>query len=243
MPSLTTNWDDDIRAAPEGLMERISAIACAFVLAAAVFSAPPGVAEPASGGQSKAPVPSYIEADPSAAEQTLGRTVTGEVFSDRYTPLRDRLVAASLRANPAAGCARPPVFVLETVAPIQAGRDEAAWLERYLIKCQPEVRRTFLLASAKDGMKNAELAPGGTIADMTLQRDVLQGVMAATIGRAPAKCKAVRVRDTRVKSMTRLSEPWSEVWTLDACGTAIDVDVAFTPSPKGGTDWSIQAPK
>ena len=103
MPSLNTNWDDDIRAAPEGLMERISAIACAFVLAAAVFSAPPGVAEPASGGQSKAPVPSYIEADPSAAEQTLGRTVTGEVFSDRYTPLRERLVAASLRANPAAG--------------------------------------------------------------------------------------------------------------------------------------------
>jgi hypothetical protein len=51
------------------------------------------------------------------------------------------------------------------------------------------------------------------------------------------------VRNTRVTSATALSQPWTEVWTLAACGKPIDVEVAFTPSPSGGTDWSIQMVK
>jgi hypothetical protein len=189
------------------------------------------------------PAPGYIEADRAPAQRLLGPARADEVFSDRLTPLRQQLIAASLRANPAAGCARPPVFTLETVAPIEATAEAAAWQERYAIKCKPEVRRTFLLASTKDGIRSAELAPGGTIADATLQRDVLQGVMAATIGRAPAKCKDVRVRDTRVTSAAGVSQPWTEVWTLGACGRSIDVEVRFVPSPRGGTDWTVQAVK
>jgi hypothetical protein len=130
--------------------------------------------------------------------------------------------------------------VLEVVAPIEASADASAWQERYLIKCNPEVFRTFLLLSTKTGMKTAELAPGGTIADATLQQDVLQGVMTATIGRVPARCKDIRVRDTRVTFATAPSQPWTEVWTLAACGKSVDVEVAFTPSPRGSTDWSVQ---
>jgi hypothetical protein len=33
--------------------------------------------------------------------------------------------------------------------------------------------------------------------------------------------------------------PWTEVWVMDVCGTSIDVEIKFTPSPQGGTDWSI----
>jgi hypothetical protein len=192
---------------------------------------------------SQTPVPGYIEADRAPAEQSLGAARADEVFSDRLTPLRKRLIAASLRANPAPGCAQPPVFTLEIVAPIETAAEASAWQERYAIQCKPDVRRTFLLVAAKDGMKSAELAPGGTIADATLQRDVLQGAMAAAIGRVPAKCKDVQVRDTRVTSATGQSQPWSEVWTLGACGRSIDVDVQFAPSPRGGTDWTIQAVK
>jgi hypothetical protein len=106
------------------------------------------------------------------------------------------------------------------------------------------VRRTFLLfASGRDEPKAVEAVPGRTIADFTLQRDVLQGVAAATISRAPARCKGVQVRDTRVESATDISKPWTEVWTLDACGSAIDVEVKFTPSTGGGTDWTIKAVK
>ena len=215
--------------------------ASAFAFFIATLPLTPGLAEQAA--PSKPPVPSYIVADRGGAEQMLGAARADEVFSDRLTTLRKRLIAASLRANPASGCAQPPDFTLEVVAPIEASAETAAWQERYLIKCKPDVQRSFLLISAKGGMKTAELAPGGTIADMTLQRDVLQGVMAATVGRVSAKCKDVQVRDTRVTSLTSISQPWTEVWTLGACSTPIDVEVHFTPSPKGGTDWSVQVGK
>ena len=199
--------------------------------------------EAPSATPSNTPVPSYIEADRAGVERGLGAALTDQIFSDRFTPLRKQLLPASLRANPAPGCARPPDFVLEIVAPVEVSADASAWQERYLIKCNPDVRRTFLLVSTKTGMKSVEVAPGGTIADATLQQDVLQGVMTATIGRVPARCKDVRVRDTRVTSATALSQPWTEVWTLAACGKPIDVEVAFTPSPRGGTDWSVQLVK
>jgi hypothetical protein len=229
-------YQQDNRA-PEATMRTASA----FAFFIATLPLTPGLAEQAA--PSKPPVPSYIVADRGGAEQMLGAARADEVFSDRFTALRKRLIAASLRANPASGCAQPPDFTLELVAPIEASAETAAWQERYLIKCKPDVQRSFLLISAKGGMKTAELAPGGTIADMTLQRDVLQGVMAATVGRVSAKCKDVQIRDTRVTSLTSISQPWTEVWTLGACGTPIDVEVHFTPSPKGGTDWSVQVGK
>jgi hypothetical protein len=240
LPRLRKNmrrrYQQDNRA-PEATMRTASA----FAFFIATLPLTPGLAEQAA--PSKPPVPSYIVADRGGAEQMLGAARADEVFSDRFTALRKRLIAASLRANPASGCAQPPDFTLELVAPIEASAETAAWQERYLIKCKPDVQRSFLLISAKGGMKTAELAPGGTIADMTLQRDVLQGVMAATVGRVSEKCKDVRVRNTRVTSLTSTSQPWTEVWTLGACGTSIDVEVHFTPSPKGGTDWSVQVAK
>jgi hypothetical protein len=169
-------------------MQRMRTVTSTLVLATTVLTPNPGPASaggaPADGagrpgaavmtaqrdGTSKetpsaapagAPVPSYIEADRAGVERALGAALTDQVFSDRFTPLRKQLIAASLRANPAPGCARPPDFVLEVVAPIEASADASAWQERYLIKCNPDVRRTFLLVSTKTGMKSAELAPGG----------------------------------------------------------------------------------
>ena len=221
-------------------MRRMRSVPCALVpcfgiglLALAV--ALDGTSDAASSAApAQTPVPGYIAAERAPAEQSLGAARADEVFSDRLTPLRKRLIAASLRANPAPGCAQPPVFTLEIVAPLETTADaSAAWQERYAVQCKPDVRRTFLLVAAKDGMRSAELAPGGTIADATLQRDVLQGAMAATIGRVPARCKDVQVHDTRVASATGPSQPWTEVWTLGACGRSIDVEVRFTPSPRG----------
>jgi hypothetical protein len=219
-------------------MECLSARTSAFVLAVSFLMAPPSHAEEA---QSR--VPSYVEADRTHAEQALGEALANDVFSDRFTALRKRLIASSLRANPAAGCGTPPAFTLQTVAGGQRLPDVSAWMERYVIKCKVDVRRTFLLfLPPKGSMKSVELAPGATIADVTLQRDVLKGAsMAAMIGRGTAAgCKRVQVRDTRVTSGTGLSNtPWSEAWTMDACGTSVDVEIKYTPSPQGGTDWSI----
>jgi hypothetical protein len=168
----------------------MGAVTCAVVLAVVMLSSNRGAAaaagvvtaqrdapssESRNDAQSPAPVPSYIEADRSPVEQALGPALTREVFSDRFTALRKQLVSTSLGANPAPGCERPPAFTLEVVDPVQASADASAWQERYLIKCKPDVRRTFLFVSTKNGVKTAELAPGGTITDMTLQRDELQG--------------------------------------------------------------------
>ena len=116
----------------------------------------------------------------------------------------------------------------------------SAWEETYAINCKERVRRTFLLfLSVKEGMKHSELAPGDTIADAILQRDFLQGATAAAMSRARAGCKGAQVRNTRVTSTTGASQPWTEVWSMDACGTLVDINVTFSPSPKGGIDWSI----
>ena len=219
-------------------MESLSARTSAFVLAVSFLLAPPSHAE-----ESQSRVTSYIEADRAQAEETLGGPLAKEVFSDRFTALRKRLIAGSLRANPAAGCGAAPAFTLQIVVGVERSPEVSAWRELYVIRCKVDVRRTFLLfLSPKDGMKSVELAPGGTIADATLQRDVLQGAsMAAMIGPGTAAgCKRVQVRDTRVTSGTGPSDtPWTEAWTMDACGTSVDVEIKFTPSAQGGTDWSI----
>ena len=219
-------------------MECLCARTSAFVLALSFLLAPPSHAE-----DSQRSVPSYIEADRTQAEESLGGALANDVFSDRFTALRKRLIASSLRDNPAAGCGATPAFTLQIVVGLERSADGSAWRELYVVKCKVNVRRTFLLImSPKDGMKSVELAPGGTIADVTLQRDVLQGAsVAAMIGRGTAAgCKRVRVRDTRVTSGTGLSDtPWTEAWTMDACGNSVDVEIKFTPSPQGGTDWSI----
>jgi hypothetical protein len=105
-------------------MECLSARTSAFVLAVSFLMAPPSHAEEA---QSR--VPGYIEADRTEAEQTLGAALANDVFSDRFTALRKRLIASSLRDNPAAGCGDPPAFTLQTVAGGQRLPDVSAWME------------------------------------------------------------------------------------------------------------------
>ena len=193
--------------------------------------------------KSQSRVPSYIEADRAQAEETLGGALANDVFSDRFTALRKRLIASSLRANPAAGCGAAPAFTLQIVVGIERSPEASAWQEYTSSDARWMCAGHFFCSmSPKDGMKSVELAPGGTIADVTLQRDVLQGAsVAAMIGRGTAAgCKRVQVRDTRVTSGTGLSKtPWTEAWTMDACGTSVDVEIKFTPSAQGGTDWSI----
>ena len=138
-------------------MECLGARMSAFVLAASFLMAPPSHAE-----ESQSRVPSYIEADRTQAEETLGGTLANDVFSDRFTALRKRLIASSLRANPAAGCGAAPAFTLQIVVGLERSPDGSAWRELYLIRRKVDVRRTFLLIrSPKDGMKSVELAPGG----------------------------------------------------------------------------------
>ena len=78
-------------------------------------------------------------------------------------------------------------------------------------------------------------APGSTIADSTLQRDVrgMIGIYeAADGGSEPAN-----VVDTRF--VTRDENRWVETWIIDRDGTQVEYNVQFRPSPIGGTDFTI----
>jgi hypothetical protein len=152
-------------------MECLSARTSAFVFAVSFLLVPPSHAE-----ESQSRVPSYIEADRTQAEETLGGALANDVFSDRFTALRKRLIASSLRANPAAGCGAAPAFTLQIVVGVERSPEASAWQEVYVIRCKVDVRRTFLLfLSPKDGMKSVELAPGG-------RRDLATGRPSGRVG-------------------------------------------------------------
>jgi hypothetical protein len=85
-----------------------------------------------------------------------------------------------------------------------------------------------------------ELVPGQTNADPLLQRDVLQGVAAATAPVRPANCDKTYVTDTQVTKPTDSAGLWVERWTYDLCGTRAQTDMTFTPSNRGGTTWSAK---
>ena len=40
---------------------------------------------------------------------------------------------------------------------------------------------------------------------------------------------------------TATGKPWKETWSVLACGTIYDLEVAFTPSVDGGTNIAVVA--
>ncbi len=94
---------------------------------------------------------------------------------------------------------------------------------------------TLALLTSLAGCQLFWTAPGTTIADWTLQRDVRRMVgiaEAADGGSDPAN-----VVDTRY--VTRDGNVWVEIWVVDRGGTQIEYTVEFRPSPRGGTDFSV----
>ncbi len=97
---------------------------------------------------------------------------------------------------------------------------------------------TLALLTSLAGCQLFWTAPGTTIADSTLQRDVrrMVGVFeAADGGSDPAN-----VVDTRYVS--RDENGWVEIWVVDRGGTRIEYTVNFRASPMGGTDIAIKFP-
>ena len=71
-----------------------------------------------------------------------------------------------------------------------------------------------------------------------------QGALAALLPATPADCKRPVATDTSVTgSPPNGRDPWVERWTFDLCGKQAALDVTFTPSPNGGTDWSATLAK
>ena len=183
----------------------------------------------------QAATPAYIKANRAEVEKVFGPVITGNIFSDQLTPSRKKLVAATLKGNPAPGCKGAPSFTLVAIAPIQANQEGTIWEERYEIACEPRVRRSALVtASRKTGLQMVESIPGDTSTDSALRKEFLPKLLEAAA--LPAcEAKQIRVVDSRTVTVPeKAGAPWTELWTVNACGAPKEIEVAFTPDAAGG---------
>lgn len=89
------------------------------------------------------------------------------------------------------------------------------------------------------GERLAPMFPGTTITEPTLQRDGLrQSILAAKV--VAPDCDRITVNGTRFDGPAGLASrggkaarPWSETWTLGACGRLLAVPMEFTPDGRG----------
>jgi hypothetical protein len=76
----------------------------------------------------------------------------------------------------------------------------------------------------------------GGLGDATLKVDVWHAIVGYYAGR---QCTAVTSLNIQVTQPADANGVWREAWTVDACGQTEILNVEFTPSPQGGTDYAI----
>lgn len=189
-------------------------------------------------------VPGYIQADPAVISKAYGEPLTARIFSSEFTAVRFERLAQKLSGMPGLDCPAHPSMILSDVLPSSTGGAGTSWVERYTVACNRTVRRSLFL-SIEDGkpLFVVPLMPGDTLAGPQLQFDTLQFVSMAAQPGGGKDCNYVFVSDTTVVTPPEpAGMPWSERWTVMACGKSIDMDVGYVPTPAdGGTDISVHA--
>jgi hypothetical protein len=192
------------------------------------------------GGISRArAAPAYVSAKPDAAIKAFGPEIAAKIFSDDFTPLRHEAVLRSTQTIPGFECPGDPQITLADVVPYPVKPGAVSWIESYVVACAPRAKRNFLLLLDGERGRIAELLPGGTITDPTLQHDASHGAKLLAKSLRPETCGRTILVDTRVTAPPEgTAAPWIERWTFDQCAVATDVEMTFTPSAKGGAMWS-----
>jgi len=92
---------------------------------------------------------------------------------------------------------------------------------------------------ATDGqMRRTGTLPGTTIADLSLQRDALRYATLGMVKLISSDCKDVMYTDTKFIGFVDAApvggrRPWTEEWTVRACGVTGIVTMHFTPDATG----------
>jgi hypothetical protein len=195
----------------------------------------------AAAAPALAATPGYIKADRAAVERKFGPTITGNIFSDQLTPYRKKLVADSLKKNPAPGCAAGAAFVIGAIAPLKADQEGTVWEERYDLACTPAVRRSALItASRASGIQMRESVPGHSLAEVRLRNQFMPKLLESAAA-SGCQAKKARVVDSRpVSRPEKAGDPWTELWKVNACGKVKEIEVALTPGEGGAaTTWQF----
>lgn len=85
-------------------------------------------------------------------------------------------------------------------------------------------------------------AQGGSSASPVLQRNVTQTVMIADMA-IDRECRQRKVAGTEVIEVSADGKSGTERWTLERCGKLVTYRVTFSPSSRGGTDFSVRFEK
>ncbi len=82
--------------------------------------------------------------------------------------------------------------------------------------------------------------PGKTVASPLLQRDILQFILGLD-GGTDEQCKQRKIVNTEILIAPASANSGTAVerWTLDRCGKPIRYQVTMSPSPSGGTDFTV----
>lgn len=83
---------------------------------------------------------------------------------------------------------------------------------------------------------------GGTAASPILKRDTTQTVMLLD-SISDKECSSRKLVKTEIIEMYSSGKPGVERWTVDRCGKLINYRITFTPSPRGGTDFTVRLEK
>ena len=185
--------------------------------------------------------PAYISADAGPVTQAFGAAMAQRIFSDEFRSTRATAVLSSAREIPGFACPAEPVVSLEVVVPYPVRPGAISWLERWRIRCDVPVRRNFIAILENNHLRIAQLLPGASLADLTLQRDTLTGVISTAATGRPSGCSAPgRIINIEVSKMPeRTGGPWTEVWTVMQCEAKLPLSVTFTPAPTGGVTWTV----
>jgi hypothetical protein len=101
--------------------------------------------------------------------------------------------------------------------------------------------RTFNISYSVDPdgeLRRLGTLPGTTVADPVLQKDGLMYAQMAMVKVAPADCKEYVFVDTAFEALKPAAaggraRPWTEKWTVRACGVEGVVRMHFTPDATG----------
>ena len=116
----------------------------------------------------------------------------------------------------------------------------------------PHVLNVLTIVRPDGALDTRPLLPGGTIADPQLQQDSVQ-YAASAMGDLPPGCDSGGITDTAFTAVDgeppgrqpppgEMVKPWTETWTLQACGKRATVTMHFAPDPSGTAIAAALAP-